>query len=268
MLVFLSLTCATVPVENQVRCRHATTELFEDLRGSGMKYDPYAHREPPKPLATNATIIIIGLAVLGTLSGVFMMTLGYDAFSDRLEEQREIAAEVIEEEKVEPPTKQSVRYQGYAFDLPIGYQVVSEQTEDDGTVVVRYSGEDGCHFIFALLRREEWDRFTSPPSVYDDAIEPEIKGLDHALGTELLAQKVGAGGMPASFFQFYERETFRGIDFTYLLVAMHRGEKVMLKFGGKYNRLKEDVEFVEMPEHWRDCLLTLRPLLPGEQDQE
>lgn len=229
-----------------------------------MNYDPYANTQPPKPLATNATIIIIGLVVLGTISGVLMMTLGYDAFSSHVEEQRDVAAAVNAEEKVEPPTEQSVRHHGYAFDLPLGYQLESEQTMDDGTVVVRYSGEDGCHFIFALLRREEWDRFASSPSVYDEAIEPGISGLDDALGSELLAQKLLVGDMSASLFQFYERETFRGINFTYLLVAMNRGEKVMLKFGGKYKRLKEDVEFVEMPEHWRDHLMTVRRLLPGE----
>ena len=57
-----------------------------------MNYDPYANTQPPKPLATNATIIIIGLVVLGTISGVLMMTLGYDAFSSHVEEQRDVAA--------------------------------------------------------------------------------------------------------------------------------------------------------------------------------
>ena len=228
------------------------------------QHDPYQVRTQSKPAISNAVIMIVAIASFGGLSSVLAMFLGFDAFSKKVETEIQLQSEEVVEEEPLTPTEQTIQLSGYEFQLPIGYQLLSNEKTETGDVVVRYQGEENCHFIFAILEDPNWDRFTSPPAAYEDAVIPSIKGLDYELDAELLAQRVGVGGMPASLFQFYERETFRGIEFTYLLVAMHRGQKVVLKFGGKYKRYKEDVEFVEMPEHWRRYLMTLRPLLPNE----
>ncbi|MGC6447271.1 MAG: hypothetical protein ACON5J_12665 [Rubripirellula sp.] len=226
-----------------------------------MPHDPYYQRPTPEPVVSNLGIIVVAVASFVALACLVMLVLGVDLFTSKRQAQLQEKEEVRAAAETPPPTDQSVEHFGYTFKLPVDYAKVSEETSEEGQTVIRYSGEDGCHFIFALLTDPAWDRFTSPPAVYDEAVVPNIQGLDEALGSELLAQRIGVQGMPASLFQFYERETFRGIDFTYLLVAMHRGNKVMMKFGGKYNRYKEDVEFVNMPEHWREYLLTLKPPL-------
>ena len=227
-----------------------------------MPHDPYYQRPTPEPVVSNLGIIVVAVASFVALACLVMLVLGVDLFTSKrqaqLQEKRRGACG--SRSCLRLPTRvsnTSVTPSSYPSITP----KVSEETGEEGQTVLRYSGEDGCHFIFALITDPAWDRFTSPPAVYDEAVVPNIQGLDEALGSELLAQRIGVQGMPASLFQFYERETFRGIDFTYLLVAMHRGNKVMMKFGGKYNRYKEDVEFVNMPEHWREYLLTLTPPL-------
>lgn len=224
-----------------------------------MQNDPYSRVTKPKPAIENFTIVVVALASFGALSALLLVVLGFDVFSRQIEEQKglESKQELVKENTA--PATQTITQEGYAFELPVAYELVSKQQNDDGDVVVRYAGEENCHFIFALLEDPSWDRFSSPPGDYANAVIPEIQGLDRKLDAELVAERLGVGGMAASLFQFYERETFRGIEFTYLLVAMNRGKKIVLKFGGKYKRYKEDVEFVEMPDHWRRYLMTLRP---------
>lgn len=229
-----------------------------------MQNDPYSHRTQSKPLVTNFTIIVVALSSFGALSGLLLTVLGFNAFSRHVEEESQSQSVQMDRTEVAPSTEQTIRREGYAFELPADYQLVSDEKTDEGHRVLRYSGEDNCHFIFAILEDPSWDRFSSPPADYAAAVIPEIKGLDETLDAELIAQRLGVGGMAASLFQFYERETFRGIEFTYLLITMNRGQKIAMKFGGKYKRYKEDIEFVEMPEHWRRYLLTLRPVF-GEE---
>ena len=73
-----------------------------------------------------------------------------------------------------PPTDQSVEHFGY----PSNYPSITPRfpkRHEEGQTVLRYSGEDGCHFIFALITDPAWDRFTSPPAVYDEAVVPNIQ---------------------------------------------------------------------------------------------
>ena len=229
-----------------------------------MPHDPYAIREKSEARFSNGLIAIVALACFGALSGILTIVLGFDFFSTYVESEVSDKSKDAIEQKVEAPTRQQIRHAEYTFDLPIDYRLVSEETRDNGDLIVRYKGEDGCHCIFSLLTNDQWDRFTNPPATYAEAVIPDIEGLDTELDAELLGQRLGVGGMAGTLFQFYERETFRGIDFTYLLVAMHQGNKLVMKFGGKYKRYSENEEFVIMPDHWREYLLTLRPLLPSE----
>ena len=213
-----------------------------------MPHDPYAIREKSEARFSNGLIAIVALACFGALSGILTIVLGFDFFSTYVESEVGDKSKDAIEQKVEAPTRQQIRHAEYTFDLPIDYRLVSEETRDNGD----------------LITNDQWDRFTNPPATYAEAVIPDIEGLDTELDAELLGQRLGVGGMAGTLFQFYERETFRGIDFTYLLVAMHQGNKLVMKFGGKYKRYSENEEFVIMPDHWREYLLTLRPLLPSE----
>lgn len=231
-----------------------------------MEHDPYTIYEKPKPFVSNATIVIVAVGCVGTLTMLILMFLGFVFFrqeqevlanADHAEQNKNITEPV-------PETVQTIRLANYDFELPIGYELISDGKASEEKNVWRYRGEEKCHFIFAVLEDPKWDRFTSPPSNYAEALIPEMEGLNQEIGAELLAERVSPGGLPASSFRFFQRETFRGVEFTSLLVAMDRGTKVVMKFGGKYGSYHEGDENAVMPEHWRTCLLSLRRVLPGQ----
>lgn len=69
-------------------------------------------------------------------------------------------------------------------------------------------------------------------------------------------------GMSASLFRYYEKETYRGVTFTYYMVVMDRGRKLVLKFAGKYGGYKEKDDVIAWPDHWYDALMTLEHVRP------
>ena len=64
-------------------------------------------------------------------------------------------------------------------------------------------------------------------------------------------------------FRFYEKETFRGVVFTYYMVSMDRGKKLVLKVAGKYGNYSDTDSLINMPDHWYEAMQTLKRTGPA-----
>ena len=148
--------------------------------------------------------------------------------------------------------------EGYSIILPSGFQQDSRREYENGNIVYRFRGEERCQMTFAVISDEALHRFSAPPQKYSDALVKSVPELSEGIDGDILAERVSADGMPATFFRFFEKETYRGVVFTYYMVAMDRGTKLVLKIAGKYGGYDENEKNIVMPDHWYDSMLTLR----------
>ena len=148
--------------------------------------------------------------------------------------------------------------EGYSIILPSGFQQASRKEYEGGNIVYRFHGEERCQMTFAVISDEALHRFSAPPQKYSDALVKSVPELSEGIDGDILAERVSADGMPATFFRFFEKETYRGVVFTYYMVAMDRGTKLVLKIAGKYGGYDENEKNIVMPDHWYDSMLTLK----------
>ena len=107
--------------------------------------------------------------------------------------------------------------EGYSFALPAGFGKKTRRETADGDVIYVFSGEDGCKLTFAVFDDDSTDSLylPSPPKTYAEAIIEDVPELNHEIDGEIQPEHFSLDGMPGVFFRFYEKETFRGVVFTY-----------------------------------------------------
>lgn len=148
--------------------------------------------------------------------------------------------------------------EGYSMELPTGFKQESREETERGYIVYRFRSDEGYRFTLAIIPDESIDRFTAPPQDYSKALVKSVRELSQGIDVEVQPRRVNVDGMKANVFYYWEKETYRGVTFTYLMVAMDRGRKLLLKFAGKYGGYHDQDEDIVLPDHWYDSLLTLR----------
>ena len=140
--------------------------------------------------------------------------------------------------------------------MPAGFK--QEPREETGAnIIYRAKTKEGYQFTFVIIRNESYDRFSKLPDTYDKALVKSVPELSTGVESDVQPKRVSAGVMNANVFRYYERETYRGVLFTYHMVAMDKGRKLVLRFSGKYGGFHDQEENISMPEHWLESLMTL-----------
>ena len=192
------------------------------------------------------------LVIVGTLiiSKVFDDPADTDVIADQAGEQTSTKSLVAEFEE------------GYSFTLPAGFGQKTRRETADGDVVYGFSGADGCKLTFAIFDDDSSDSLylPTPPKTYAEAVVKSVPELNHQIDGEIQPEHFSLDGMPGVIFRFYEKETYRGVVFTYYMVALDRGKKLVLKTSGKHGKISELAKSVQMPDDWYDAMMTLRHL--------
>lgn len=163
-----------------------------------------------------------------------------------------------EGEVIEPTIPNNVDFEeGYSITLPDGFEQESREKTDRGYTLYRFRNAKGFRFTLAIIPSESTTRYTNPPSDFADAIVPSIPELSQGAGADVQPSRETLQGMPATVFRFYEKETFRGVNFIYHMVALDRDRKLVLNFTGKYGDYGDNDEIIAMPNEWYESLLTL-----------
>ncbi len=152
--------------------------------------------------------------------------------------------------------------------LPTGFKQESREETERGYIVYRFRSEEGYRFTLAIILDDSIDRFTMPPRDYSKALVKSVPELSQDIDAEIQPRRETVDGMPATVFHYYEKETYRGVTFTYLMVAMDRGKKLVLKIAGKYGGYHWQDDDIVLPDHWYDSLLTLRHFRRTEKPNE
>jgi hypothetical protein len=209
---------------------------------------------------SNAAIGIAAILCFGGLLLVISVTL----IIGKVFYESEDNALSSEQNQVDSAAQPSVSEfeEGYSFMLPAGFGKRTRRETADGDVVYGFSGEDGCTLTFAIFDDKSTDSLylPSPPKTYAEAIVKSVPELDHQIDGEIQPVHFSLDGMPGVFFRFYEKETYRGVVFTYYMVAVDRGKKLVLKTSGKHGKISELSKSIQMPSHWYDAMMTLRHL--------
>ena len=145
--------------------------------------------------------------------------------------------------------------------LPAGFKQESREETQRGYIVYRFRSEKGYKLTLAMIPTK--DRF--PPKDYSEALVKSVPELSQGIDAELQPTRFTVDGLQANVFFYYEKETYRGVTFTYLMVAMDSGRKLVLKFSGKYGGYHEQDESITPPDHWRDSLLSIRRVRRSER---
>ncbi len=208
---------------------------------------------------SNNTIVISAILCLGSLLLVIATTL---LISKLFYEPPSVGHEAEDANAQTSPTPQKTVAtefkEGYSMILPAGFDKHTSRESAAGDIVYTFPGEDGCKLTFALINDNSLDRFSSPPKTYPESLIPQIPELSSGIDGEVPAERLTIGGMPTVLFRFYEKETFRGVIFTYYMVSMDRGKKLALKLTGKYGNYSDAESIINMPDHWYDAMLTLK----------
>ncbi|MCP4943839.1 MAG: hypothetical protein GY924_17920 [Planctomycetaceae bacterium] len=205
---------------------------------------------------SNNTIVIAAILCLGGLIFVIATTL---VISKVFYEPPSALTEA-EEAKTETPKAPVVTEfkEGYSMILPSGFGRQTRRETAAGDTVYTFTGENGCKLTFALINDDSLDRFSSPPKTYPASLIQHIPELSTGIDGEVAPERVTVGGMPTVLFRFYEKETYRGVVFTYYMVSLDRGKKLALKVAGKHGNYSEGDSNINMPDHWYDAMLTLK----------
>ncbi|MDG2223977.1 MAG: hypothetical protein P8L85_21535 [Rubripirellula sp.] len=177
---------------------------------------------------------------------------------------RRVMADPVEATVAEVPSETAIaatRFEfdeGYSIMLPLEFKELSRQETERGYAVYRFQDGEGCRFTAAIIPNEAYSRMTSPPRDYAKALIKSVPELSEGVDGDVQPTRVTVGSLPATIFRFYEKETYRGVNFTYHMVVMDRGKKLVLRFAGKYGGYSERSESITMPDHWYDSLLTLK----------
>lgn len=216
----------------------------------------YSNPVPSGPSISDNAIIITAASCLGVL----VLLGGAAALWMYLTEEPPTASvESVEAEKDRQLTTQRTVFQeGYSMILPSGFKQESREETDRGYTVYRFSGEDRCHLTFAIVPDKKIYRYTKVPDKPAEARVPGVPELNEGMDVDAGPTRTSLGGMGAGVFRYYEKETWRGVNFTYLMVVMDNGRKLIIKIAGKHGRYSEKDENIIMPSHWYQSLLTFR----------
>lgn len=213
-----------------------------------------------KDSISNNAIIIAAILCLGALILVVVLTLIVSkAFPEP--ELAELSAEQDAAAANAPVA--TVFKEGYSMILPSGFSQKTRRETAAGDIVYGFSAKDGCKVTFAIINDKTLNRFSAPPRSYTDALIKHIPELSQGIEGEVAPAHFSVGGMQSVFFQFYEKETYRGVVFTYYMVTMDRGIKLVLKITGKYGNYSEMDTNINMPAHWQDAMMTLKRTGPA-----
>ena len=180
-------------------------------------------------------------------------------------EVSETTAEAEVAESV-PDVRRTFFDEGYSIVLPSGFTREKKEETRLGYTVYRYRTPEGYRFIFAIVPDPSITRFTPPPKDYSETVIKSIPGLDQGLDGELLPQRVVVDSMSANVFRFYEKETFRGVNFTDCMAVIVPEHLLLLKFSGKYGNYNEKDPNIVMEDDWYDSLLSLRRVRETESN--
>jgi hypothetical protein len=209
-------------------------------------------------ISNNLIVVTAVLCVFGLILLVGIATLANHLMKRPTEIAAAEAEAEIEEVIESGPPMQRVEFQeGYFIMLPAGFKQESREVTEKDYIVYRFRTEQGYRFTFAIIPDETSDRYSTPPNTYSDALVKSVPELSQDTAGVTQPRRVMADVMRASLFHFYEKETYRGVNFTYYLVAMDEGKRLALKISGKYGGYREDDPDIIPPDHWRDSLLTL-----------
>jgi hypothetical protein len=209
---------------------------------------------------SNNAIVIAAILCFGALMLVVVLTLIVSkAFSEP--ERTELSAEQDAAAANAPIVTEF--NEGYSMILPSEFAQKTRRETAAGDIVYGFSAKDGCKLTFAIINDKTLNRFSSPPKSYPEALIKHIPELSQGIEGKVAPAHFSVGGMQSVFFQFYEKETYRGVVFTYYMVTMDRGIKLVLKIAGKYGNYSDMETNVNMPGHWQDAMLTLRRTGPA-----
>lgn len=212
-----------------------------------------SHKSSSKSISDKSIIITAASCLFGLILVIGAAILWISLTKDPVQ----ASVEVVPEEVVSK-TKLAEFEEGYTMMLPNGFKQASREETERGYVVYRFRSEEGYRFTLAIIPNESIDRFTTPPKDFSSAHIKSVRELSEGLDVEVQPMRVTADDMPASVFRYYEKETYRGVNFVYFMVAMDHGRKLVMKMAGKYGGYSEEDENITMPSHWYDALLTLR----------
>ncbi len=204
---------------------------------------------------SNNAIVISAILCLGGLTLVVVSTL---ITSKLLQKSAEITvSEDSAQQAAESPVVTEFK-EGYSMILPLGFSGQNRRETEAGYIIYTVSGDNGCKLSFALINDDTLGRFASPPKTYKDSLIQRIPELSTDIEGEVAPERISINGLPSVLFRFYEKETFRGVVFTYYMVSMDRGKKLVLKIAGKHGNYSDQDLNINMPDQWYDAMLTLK----------
>ncbi len=209
---------------------------------------------PPKLQPTKNNNIPIIITAVSCLFGLVLL-IGTVIVFDNLSDNPPSAAEEPVREESNSMTTERVDFQeGYSMLLPAGCKQESREETERGYIVYRFRSEEGFGLTLAIIPDESIDRFSTPPKTIRQAFVKGVPELDLNIDVEVQPKRMSVDGMRAVLFRFYEQDVYRGVRFTYFMVVLDTGRKLVLNFAGKHG----DDDSVTWPQHWYDSLVTLR----------
>ena len=229
-----------------------------------MQPNKYTHTPIPKESVSDSSIVLTAVICSLVLFIVIGMAILWGTF------KKDPSLPAVEMNKAEnKPLQELTRFQeGYAMSLPTGFKLGSREEIDQDCTVYRFRSEEGYRLTVAIISDDSIGTFTKPPQDYSNALIKRVPELSHGVEDDVVPVRLAVDGMSATVFRFYERETFRGVNYTYCMVAMEKGVKLVLKITGKYGGYREDDDSITMPRYWYDALLTLQHVDPVQAPRE
>lgn len=221
--------------------------------------DPHFARKPVRSdWMGNESLIITAASCLLCVMIVVGIVILTRAYTEPVATEEAVATV----EDIEPEAPRTFFKEGYSIELPDGFKRQSREKLEEGVTVYRFETEKGYRFTMAIIPDESVDRFSHPPDDLSGALFDGVKDLRYGPKADLKPSKVIVDSMGASIFRYYERETFRGITFTYVMAVLDPGKKLILRFSGRYGGFHEDEENFEMPSHWYESLKSFEKGIP------
>lgn len=209
----------------------------------------------------NSTIVITGVSCL---LGLILVVATAILFSRVTTAPPSSLVEPVQVER-RPKSELTDFPEGYSMMLPAGFSQESREETERGYIVYRFRSTEGYRLTLAIIPDESIHPFSSPPRDYSDALVGDVPELSKGIDGELIAERLTADGMAATLFRFYEKETYRPATFTFHMVAMDRGRKLVLRISGNYGGYYDLSEGVVWPDNWYASLVTLQHLSPSPQ---
>lgn len=247
----------------QVRCSycHALISVPMVPQAVGYPSSGYPNGYGSRSISNNAILIAASACLFGLIVVIGVMAILFNVLS---KDTPATSAVAVVQEEGESDTVRADFEEGYSMMLPRGFVRQSREETEEGYIVYRFRSDEGFKFTLAILPDEATSMINLPKSL-SKALLPGVKELDEGVDGEIQPAYVKANKMPAVVFQYYERETYRGVTFTYFMVAIDRKKKIVMKIAGKYGGFDTLEEDITVPEHWNESLKTFGRDLDAKQ---